>query len=167
MTKTQSIIKSKNKRNSQEIKGFVTEVYPGNQPDIKAKNTKNNQKEISYGLDFDMSIITSNFDGDLEFFKEIFEIFLETYPNQIETIRKMILENNPESVEKAAHRLAGSLTNFNISEIKDTALKLEKMGKEKKLKGAEKQLSVLELQINEFIIYIERHVSQSTTEITN
>lgn len=167
MTKTLSVIKSKNKKNSHGLKGFMNEVCPGNQPDIKNKNTRNNPKVISYDLDFDMSIITSNFDGDLEFFKEIFQIFLETYPNQIETIRKMILENNPESVEKAAHRLAGSLTNFNISEIKDSALKLEKMGKEKRLKDAEKQLSILELQINEFIIYIERHISQSITAITN
>ncbi|MGA1863800.1 MAG: Hpt domain-containing protein [bacterium] len=165
MTKTQSIIKSRNKKNSQGIKGFMTEICHGNQPDNK--NTKKNPKEISYDPDFDMAIITSNFDGDLEFFKEIFEIFLETYPNQIETIRKMILENNPESVERAAHRLAGSLTNFNISGIKDTALKLEKMGKEKRLKGAEKQLSMLELQINEFVIYIERHVSQAMTKVTN
>lgn len=167
MTKAQSITKSKDKRNSKGIKGFLTEVSPGNQPDSKTENTKNNLKEISYDLDFDMSIITRNFDGDLEFFKEIFQIFLETYPNQIETIRRMILENNPESVEKAAHRLAGSLTNFNISEIKDTALKLEKMGKEKRLKDAEKQLLMLELQINEFIIYIERHAYQSMTGITN
>jgi HPt (histidine-containing phosphotransfer) domain-containing protein len=167
MTKAHSVTKSKNKRNSQGIKGLLTEGSLVNQSESKTENTKNKLKEITYDLDFDMSIITRNFDGDLEFFKEIFQIFLETYPNQIETIRRMILENNPESVEKAAHRLAGSLTNFNVSEIKETALKLEKMGKKKRLQGAKKQLSRLELQINEFVNYVERHVSQYIAEITN
>lgn len=167
MTKAHSVTKSKDRKNSQGIKGLLAENTLLNQSDSKTKKLKNKLKDISHDLDFDMSIITRNFDGDLEFFKEIFQIFLETYPNQIEIIRRMILEDNPESLEKAAHRLAGSLTNFNISEIKETALKLEKMGKEKRLRGAEKQLSRLELEINEFVIYVERHVSKCITEITN
>ena len=167
MTKVHPLPKHKNKKNGQCTKGILSEDIFVNQSCSKTENTKNKSKDILYEFDFDMSIITRNFDGDLEFFKEIFQIFLETYPNQLETIRKMILVNNPESVEKAAHRLAGSLTNFNISEIKNTALKLEKMGKEKDLQDAEKQLSMLEFQINKFIIYVKTQVSQCTAEITN
>lgn len=165
MTKDHSFTKSKNSINRQGVKILVAEDNLVNQSDGKTEKIKKKLKKISYELD--MSIITKNFDGDLELFKEIFQIFQETYPNQIETIRRMIFENNPESLEKAAHRLAGSLTNFNISEIKNTALKLEKMGKEKRLQDAEKQLSILKLQINEFVIYVERHVSQCITEITS
>jgi CheY-like chemotaxis protein len=135
--------------------------------DIKIEKPKKKPRKISCDFDLDMSTITSNFDGDSELFKEIFEMFQKAYPDQIETLRRMILKNNSEAVEKIAHRLAGSVSNFNISVIKNTALKLEKMGREKRLQGAEKELSRLEAQINKFVTFIEEHISFCIAEIVD
>ena len=107
---------------------------------------------------FDMSVITGNFEGDMDLFQEIFDIFLETYPEQIKTMHRMIAEHNPKTFERSAHSLAGSISNFRVSGIMELALKLEKMGREKRLRDAERHLAKLESLIKAFVEYVEEHL---------
>ena len=74
---------------------------------------------------FDMVDILLSFDGDQELFQEIFEIFVDTYQEQIDKIREAIQSNDPEDVRKAAHSLKGGVSNFQISEITELAFELE------------------------------------------
>lgn len=100
-------------------------------------------------LDFDSML--GYFDGDLELFQETFELFIENYPSQIETIRMAISAADPESLDMAAHLFKGSVSNFSVSNITALASDLEQMGREKRMDGAEQVLSEVELHVNEFI----------------
>jgi len=122
-------------------------------PQLKSKKASGQQG-------FNMTQITSNFDGDMDLFKEIFQIFIQTYPEQIKTMRRMIHENNPDTFQRVAHSLAGGASNFNVSDIRKLALKLEKMAMDNGLQDAERCLSQLESLIREFVAYVKEHLSR-------
>ncbi len=100
-------------------------------------------------LDFDSML--GYFDGDLELFQETFELFIDNYPSQIETIRRAISAADPESLDRAAHLFKGSVSNFSVANITALASDLERMGREKRMDGAEQMLSEVEFHVNEFI----------------
>ena len=102
-------------------------------------------------LEIDFNSILETFSGDLDWFKEIFELFVEKYPDYIKTIKTAISENDGKALERAAHSLKGSVSLFKISDIINSASKLELMGKEGKLEEAVQTLSKLEYLISEFI----------------
>jgi len=118
-------------------------------------------------MEFDIQTITGDFEGDTELFREIFMIFVETYPNQIERIRTSIIARDPEGLQRAAHSLGGTLSNFRVWEITKLALKLEKMGIDKKFEDAERHLRQLESLIKDFIRYVEEQLSPIVTEVTS
>ena len=125
---------------------------------IKKENPERRSPKKTKPPDFDMAVITGNFEGDMDLFQEIFDIFLETYPEQIKTMHRAIAEHNPKSFERSAHSLAGSISNFRVSKSMELALKLERMGREKRLKDAEKLLAKLESLIKELVKYVEEHL---------
>ena len=100
------------------------------------------------------------FNGDVEWFKEIFALFVEKYPEQIESMRVAIGKNDGQQLGKVAHSFKGSVSLFAISEIVELVFKLELMGKENSLQEAKQVLSKLKFLTNFFITKVRDILSK-------
>ena len=104
-----------------------------------SKNNRPATKDV-----FDLSKALEVVDGDMEFFKEIAELFLENLPDNIAQIREGIGKSDTHAVERAAHSLKGSVGNFGAKRAFEAAYRLEVLGREGRLAEAEGALPELE-----------------------
>ena len=85
------------------------------------------------GLDRHVALLRVG--GDEELLKEIAAIFLDDYPKVLGEIRAAISNGNARQLESSAHALKGSVGNFGARAAVDSALRLEQMGRERRLDG--------------------------------
>jgi two-component system sensor histidine kinase/response regulator len=110
--------------------------------------TSTNERKFSEQI-FDKTKALENLGGDMDLLKEIIEIFLDDFPNQIKQIREGILTGDAEVVEHAAHSLKGSVANFAAKRAYDAAYRLEVLGREGNLGEANEALGDLDKEIEE------------------
>ncbi len=79
---------------------------------------------------------------DNEVVTEIINIFIDEYPERMETLRKNIDEKDFEQLKFNAHSLKGVVANFVAPEVQELARQLE-------MKGANKDLTDVESLFNE------------------
>ena len=79
---------------------------------------------------------------DNEVVTEIINIFIDEYPERMETLRKNINEKDFEQLKFNAHSLKGVVANFVAPEVQELARQLE-------MKGANKDLTDVESLFNE------------------
>jgi two-component system, sensor histidine kinase and response regulator len=96
---------------------------------------------------FDRSVALSRVGGDAELLKEIAILFLDDYPKSLSELREAIETGDARRVERTAHGLKGSVSNFGARPAVDAALKLETMGRAQKLVEVEQVLRTLELAL--------------------
>jgi HPt (histidine-containing phosphotransfer) domain-containing protein len=85
--------------------------------------------------------------GDKELLEEVAQLFLQTSPDLLAEIRRAVAAGNAEALERSAHTLKGSVGNFGAEAAFDAALRLEKIGRSRELRGAEEALGVLEREM--------------------
>ncbi len=91
----------------------------------------------------DKKQFTENFQYfDNEVVTEIINIFIDEYPERMETLRKNIDEKDFEQLKFNAHSLKGVVANFVAPEVQELARQLE-------MKGANKDLTDVEALFNE------------------
>lgn len=83
----------------------------------------------------------NNLDGDAELLEEIVDIFLETAPEQLESLGNCIQINEIDTVAMNAHGMKGGASNFCAKRFVAAALKLEMKAKTGSLEGADAILS--------------------------
>lgn len=88
-----------------------------------------------------------NQNQDNEFMVEIIDMFLHICPEYMKNIRQSIAQKDPETLQKAAHTLKGSLRTFFALKTQDLAFELEKAGKERNLTNTESLFNELEKEI--------------------
>ncbi len=86
-------------------------------------------------------------DGDVEFLRELVEVFFENYPGYLSQIREGISNREGEMVEQAAHALKGALGGLEAEAAFRTSFELEQMGRAGNLTTAEQSLDRLEREI--------------------
>ena len=99
----------------------------------------------------DLADLLKHFNGDFAWFKQIFELFVEKSPKDIEAIRKAILNNDGKGLQKTAHHFKSSVSLFRVSSLIDLVITLESMGREEKLQEAKPTLFKLESSMSEFV----------------
>lgn len=99
----------------------------------------------------DMDEVMSRFDGDIEFFREVAEIFLQDTPRLMAEIRGAIDEGDAQRLEYAAHSLKGSVSNFCVRQAIEAALLTEHAGRDGILESAEELYSSLETEIERLV----------------
>ncbi len=102
-------------------------------------------------LQIDLNSILEFFSGDMAWFEEIFELFVEKYPEYIKTMRAAILHNDSKGLQQAAHGFKSTVSLFKVSDMIELVIKLEQMGREEKLQGAKQAIDQLELIIAKFV----------------
>jgi len=75
-------------------------------------NSISERSEHSDKAVFDLSKALEIVDGDSELFKELVELFLKNVPDNLAQIRHGLAKSDANVVERAAHSLKGSVSNF-------------------------------------------------------
>ena len=83
-------------------------------------------------------------DGDRELLGDIIDLLLEQAPQSLSEIREAIAQGDGHKLDRAAHKLKGSLGNFGKKAAFAQALRLEEMGREGDLTDAESACAALE-----------------------
>ena len=104
---------------------------------IKRSVAEEKPAENGAGSGFENRVLHDRFDGDLELLRVVAASFLESTPPLLHDIRRGIAEGDAGSVSRIAHRLRGSLANFGADEAVAAALRLETMGAQGDLAGAD------------------------------
>jgi CheY-like chemotaxis protein len=86
-------------------------------------------------------------DGDVDLLQAVVEMSLGEYPEQIETLREALVQQDALGIEAAAHRLKGVLGNLGGLVARDVAQRLETMGEESDLNSGAVALEELEKEI--------------------
>ena len=96
---------------------------------------------------FDRALALSRVGGDVELLKEIAVLFLDDYPKSLSELHQAVESGDARHLERTAHGLKGSVSNFGARPVVDAALQLETMGRAQKLAEVEQVLHTLELAL--------------------
>jgi two-component system sensor histidine kinase/response regulator len=86
--------------------------------------------------------------GDEELLREVAQLFLEEYPSLVIQIRDAVAANDADALQRAAHSLKGSVSNFGADAAYQAAFDLELMGRNRELAQARNGLVALEDSLN-------------------
>ncbi len=110
-------------------------------------STNRVKQVVDPGPVFDKTVALSRVGGDLELLKEIAVLFLEDYPKSLVEIRQAVEKGDAKRLERTAHGLKGSVSNFGALPAVTAALQLEAMGRDQQLAEVEQVLHTLELAL--------------------
>ena len=95
-------------------------------------------------LVLDISTLLAAFDNDLNFFKEVVDIFINDYPPMLVSLNDAVSAKDAERLQRSAHSLKGMLRNFQAEAAALKALELENLGRSGSCEGAEALCRLLE-----------------------
>ena len=95
----------------------------------------------------DRAAVLDRVGGDEELLQEIIVIFMEEYPALINGIREAVKKQDPAALERSAHNLKGTVSNFGAPSATQAALDLELMGRKGDILRAPALVRVLELEL--------------------
>ncbi len=104
-------------------------------------------KHVADAEVFDKNVALSRVGGDAELLKEIAILFLDDYPKSLAELRAAVETGDARRLERSAHGLKGSVSNFGARSAVDAALQLEIMGRAQTLVQVEQVLHTLELAL--------------------
>jgi PAS domain S-box-containing protein len=87
--------------------------------------------------------VLAGFDNDWGFFKDVVEVFLSDYPNQLDTLRQALAASDSAALRRAAHSLKGILRSFQEPEAAEKAFGLEQAGISQGVEAAGAQIDEL------------------------
>lgn len=91
----------------------------------------------------DKEALIAQFGGDEEILQEIIIEFINMYPEMLKAIETAIITNDAHALHQSAHSFKGAVSNFFAQKITDQALKLEQLGKNGQVTGAQEMFSDL------------------------
>lgn len=96
----------------------------------------------------DKTAILDRVGGDTELLGEIVALFLDDYPRLLSEIRDAFQQGDAERLEKSAHTLKGSVSNFAAEAAVQAALKLETIGRSRDVAEAPTAIMQLEKEMD-------------------
>lgn len=106
-------------------------------------------------IEIDLEAALGRVGGDLELLREVAQLFLGDYPNNIAEIRQAITEQNANALERGAHTLKGAVANFGAATTVAAAFALEKIGRSGDLTTAQSTLLNLEAALAALVPELE------------
>ena len=105
---------------------------------------------------FDMDHAREITDGDIEFLKELIEIFKADCTEKLAGISRAIKEKDFNALDETAHSLKGSSGNLGLTRVYSLSWKLEKVGKAKNMEGANNIFKQLEEEFERFKNFVSK-----------
>jgi CheY-like chemotaxis protein len=103
-------------------------------------------KEIAVDvINWDAAV--NQMEGDVDLLKEIADMFLEESPGLLDRMRQAAAQGDCKTLERAAHTIKGSVSNFAAKSAVEAAQRLEQIGREGDLSQADEAYQALEQEI--------------------
>jgi PAS domain S-box-containing protein len=93
--------------------------------------------------------VLARFEGEPELLKDVVRLFLDDCPKMLNAIRGAAERGEAREMERAAHKMKGSVANFAASAAYDAASRLEVMGRSGQLDQATEAVGLLESALEE------------------
>ena len=100
---------------------------------------------------FDDKELLERIDNDWEFLAEAVQMLAADGPVLLDGIRKSVALGDAAAVGRTAHTLKGMISNFCSPAAHDSAVELEKLGKEGELSAAPAAVRAMEVRLAELI----------------
>ncbi|HXX22352.1 MAG TPA: response regulator [Terriglobia bacterium] len=97
----------------------------------------------------DESTLRARFEGEPELLRDVVNLFLDDCPKLLDGIRGAVERSDAQALERAAHKLKGTVANFSARASYDAALRLEVMGRGGHLEQAREALARLDSSLRE------------------
>ena len=98
---------------------------------------------------FDPDALWNRVHGDVNMLRELVEVFATEVPGMLARIEKAIQHRSPSDLEKASHKIKGSMLQFSAHAAAAIALQLEEIGQIGSMAGTESLLQKLRQEISE------------------
>ncbi|MDB5384841.1 MAG: rpfC [Planctomycetaceae bacterium] len=107
-------------------------------------------------------------EGDLDYLRELVEIFVEDGPRYVAAVGNAISRKDATGLHRASHLLKGTVSNFCAPDAFEAALKLETLGSENNLIAADESFAALEFAIQQLtaslVTLVENQVAKATSQ---
>jgi HPt (histidine-containing phosphotransfer) domain-containing protein len=107
---------------------------------------------------FDKESVLDMVDGEVEFVQELVEMFLEDFPDQLDTLQTGMANDDADAVQKVGHRLKGSIGNLGGRRAQYTVRDLEELARRGHLSGTDEiyaqcitELQAFQTELNTFM----------------
>ncbi|MBW2432730.1 MAG: response regulator [Deltaproteobacteria bacterium] len=127
-------------------------------PEEEYELPEDGQKSTNFELDG----LIKSFENDHDLFKELVDIFINDYPQMLETLRDTLKSSDAKTLTRTAHSLKGMLRNFQAENAADTAYTLEQMGRNGTLDDADQIVDSLADQLEQ----VAQRLQQLVREIS-
>jgi HPt (histidine-containing phosphotransfer) domain-containing protein len=98
---------------------------------------------------FDPDALWNRVHGDVTLLRELVDLFAAEVPGMLARIEKAIKHGLPSDLEKASHKIKGSMPQFSAHAAANIALKLEESGRIGSMAGTANLLQNLRQEISE------------------
>ena len=92
----------------------------------------------------DTAVALERLGGDEELLREVAGLFLDEYPMLLHEIRQAASVRDADTLQRAAHSMKGSVSNFGADGVYQAAFTLEKKGRAGELDGLDGCIEELE-----------------------
>jgi HPt (histidine-containing phosphotransfer) domain-containing protein len=109
---------------------------------------------------YDLSLVQSVSEGDVEFLKKMVLLFIKTVPQNVEELRKALQTENWDQVRKMAHKLKSTVDSMGVKSIRDDIRLVESNAKDlKSLQDIPNLVLKIEMVISECIVQLEQEIA--------
>ena len=126
---------------------------PSQPPPIRALEASLAGRRSEPDLDpklLDLGAAIKRAGDDVELARELASIFLDECPGWLRDLERALATGDLETATRAAHTIKGAVDHWGSQRAFDTALRLERFGREKKLEDARRLLPELRRQLDVF-----------------
>jgi CheY-like chemotaxis protein len=109
---------------------------------------------------FDKSVLIEILEGDEDLCAQILGLFLEETSGQLKSLKEALDREDPLSLERQAHSLKGASANVGACRFRDSAARLEEIGRGKRLEGARGLIEELEEEFERFRESVQEETSR-------
>ena len=96
-------------------------------------------------------------------YRDVIDLCLQTFPEQLSEIQNGISDNNAESVFAAAHRLKSSCGSIGAYGLAERAQTVEMVARDGSADIPEQALDALQDAITEVTLFLEKELGESST----
>jgi len=128
---------------SQEIFAAIDGLLPGGKTASRIPAASRETPETVW----DPTTTLAEVEGDRKVLLKLIGRFLDQYPKVLSEIRSSVSQRDSAMLERGSHKLKGSVSHFGARNAYEAARRLEEMGRNGDLVGAEEATVVLETEI--------------------
>ena len=109
----------------------------------------------------DKAAVLARLDGDEELLAELAGLFIQGAPKLLSAVQQALEQRDAQGLERAAHALKGSVSNFAVPTAVNAAQTLETMGREGNLAAAQTAYAVLQEEIAGFVQVLQHFENEA------